>query len=161
MVEGPTAEGGDMAERLNIFELDPDATHAVLGLENYAANSGLERGLYELIKIRASQVNGCAYCLDMHLRDARADGEDQRRLDILSAWREAPSFFTARERAALGLTEAITLISEAGVPDEVWAAAKEEFTDEELVWVIMAVSVINVWNRMAIATHQALPPAPQ
>lgn len=149
-----------MAERLNIFELDPQATHAVLAMENYAKNSGLETSLYELIKIRASQLNGCAFCLDMHLRDARNEGEDQRRLDILSAWREAPSFFSPRERAALALTEAVTLISEAGVPDDVWNAAKQEFTDTELVHVLMSISVINVWNRLAIATHQALPEAP-
>lgn len=150
-----------MAERLNIFQTDPTATHAVLAMENYAKNSGLESDLYELIKIRASQLNGCAFCLDMHLRDARNAGEDQRRLDILAAWREAPDFFTPRERAALALTEAVTLISEAGVPEQVWNQAKEEFAPESLVHVLMAISVINVWNRLAIATHQALPNAPE
>ncbi len=149
-----------MAERLNIFQTDPKATHAVLAMESYAKNSGLDRGLYELIKIRASQLNGCAFCLDMHLRDARQAGEDQRRLDILSAWREAPDFFTPREQAALALTEAVTLISEAGVPEQVWNQAAGEFDSESLVHVLMAISVINVWNRLAIATHQALPNAP-
>jgi len=149
-----------MAERLNIFQTDPNAAHAVLAMENYAKNSGLEPGLYELIKIRASQLNGCAFCLDMHLRDARQAGEEQRRLDILSAWREAPAFFTPREQAALALTEAVTLISEAGVPEQVWSQAEAEFDSESLVHVLMAISVINVWNRLAIATHQALPNAP-
>jgi len=149
-----------MAERLNIFQTDPKATHAVLAMESYAKNSGLESSLYELIKIRASQLNGCAFCLDMHLRDAREAGEDQRRLDILSAWREAPDFFTPREQAALALTEAVTLISEAGVPEQVWSQAEAEFDSESLVHVLMAISVINVWNRLAIATHQALPNAP-
>jgi len=150
-----------MAERLNIFQTDPKATHAVLAMESYAKNSGLESSLYELIKIRASQLNGCAFCLDMHLRDARKAGEDQRRLDILSAWREAPDFFTPREQAALALTEAVTLISEAGVPEQVWNQAEGEFDSESLVHVLMAISVINVWNRLAIATHQALPNAPE
>lgn len=150
-----------MAERLNIFQTDPKATHAVLAMESYAKNSGLESSLYELIKIRASQLNGCAFCLDMHLRDAREAGEDQRRLDILSAWREAPDFFTPREQAALALTEAVTLISEAGVPEQVWNQAEGEFDSESLVHVLMAISVINVWNRLAIATHQALPNAPE
>ena len=149
-----------MAERLNIFQTDPNVAHAVLAMENYAKNSGLEPGLYELIKIRASQLNGCAFCLDMHLRDARQAGEEQRRLDILSAWREAPAFFTPREQAALALTEAVTLISEAGVPEQVWSQAEAEFDSESLVHVLMAISVINVWNRLAIATHQALPNAP-
>lgn len=146
-----------MEPRLDIFKQDPSAMRAVLGLEEYASTSGLENSLYELIKIRASQLNNCAYCLDMHLRDARAQGEEQRRLDVLSAWREAPSFFSTRERAALALTEAVTLISAHGVPDDVWAQAAKEFDENELVWVIMAISVINVWNRMAISTHQALP----
>ncbi|HLS01410.1 MAG TPA: carboxymuconolactone decarboxylase family protein [Beutenbergiaceae bacterium] len=146
-----------MSERIDIASLDPNAFKAVLGLEKYASNTGLEKSLYELIKIRASQINGCAYCLDMHQRDARDHGEDQRRLDILSAWREAPDFFTPRERAALAMTEAITLIRQDGVPDDVWQQAAREFSDEELVWVVMSVSVINVWNRMAISVHQALP----
>ncbi|MGH3262737.1 MAG: carboxymuconolactone decarboxylase family protein, partial [Trebonia sp.] len=109
------------------------------------------------IKIRASQINGCAHCLDMHHRDARAGGEDQRRLDVLSAWREAPSLFTAEERAALALTEAVTRIGEAGVPDEVWAEATRHFDDAGLVHLLMAIVTINVWNRLAVSTHQELP----
>lgn len=144
-------------ERLNIAATDRKAFRAVLGVENYVQNTGIDPFLYELVKIRASQVNNCAYCLDMHLRDARKLGEDQRRLDVLSAWREAPSFFTPRERAALALTEAVTLISQQGVPDAVWNGVKDQFSDEETVHLLMAINVINVWNRMAITTHQALP----
>lgn len=117
-----------MAQRLAVNDIDPTAYQAVLAMERYVRNSGLDKPLYELIKIRASQLNGCAYCLDMHHRDARAGGEDQRRLDVLSAWREAPGIYTERERAALALTEAVTLIGEDGVPDEVWADATRPLT---------------------------------
>ena len=113
-----------MSARLSVRDIDPTANEAVLALERYVRTSDLERALLELIKIRASQLNGCAFCLDMHLRDARAAGEDQRRLDVVSAWREAPQLYSARERAALALTEAVTLISRDGVPDEVWAEAQ-------------------------------------
>src|SRR5690242_15944576 len=104
-------------QRLSVNDVDPKAYQAVLGLERYVRNSALDPRLYELVKIRASQLNGCAFCLDMHARDARAQGEDQRRLDVLSAWREAPGLFTERERAALAFTEVVTRIGEAGVPD--------------------------------------------
>ena len=144
-------------ERLSVHDVDPAATQAVLGLEKYVRSSGLDTLLYELVKIRASQLNGCAYCLDMHNRDARAAGEDQRRLDILSAWREAPEFFSEREQAALALTEAVTLISKDGVPDDVWSRVTACFDDKEAVHLLMAAATINVWNRLAISTHQALP----
>ncbi len=147
---------GEFKERLNVYRVDPKATKAVLAMEKYVRSSGLEESLYELIKIRASQLNGCAYCLDMHTRDALAAGEDQRRINILSAWREAPGFFTGRERSALALTEAVTLIGEGGVPDSVWDAAASQFSEQELVHLLMAISVINVWNRLAVATHQSL-----
>lgn len=152
---------GSHDERLNIYAVDPNATRAVLELENYVSKSGIDPKLYELIKIRASQLNGCAYCLDMHATDAIKGGEDQRRINILSAWREAPTFFTTAERAALALTERVTLIGEEGVPDDVWAAAAAEFDDAGLVHVLMAISVINVWNRLAVATHQHLPGQPK
>ena len=144
-------------QRLAVGEVDPKAYEAVVGLERYVRTSGLDRGLYELIKIRASQLNGCAYCLDMHNRDARKAGEDQRRLDVLSAWREAPGLFTERERAAFALTEAVTLISVEGVPDDVWNAAAAQFDEPELAQLLMAIATINVWNRLAVSTHQALP----
>ena len=144
-------------QRLSVHDVDPKAYEAVLGLERYVRSSGLDKPLYELIKIRASQLNGCAYCLDMHNRDARAGGEDQRRLDVLSAWREAPELFTERERAALAFTEAVTLIGDNGVPDDVWDDARKHFDDAGVVHLLMAASVINVWNRLAISTHQQLP----
>lgn len=144
-------------QRLSVGDIDPAAYQAVLGLEGYVRGSGLDKRLYELIKIRASQLNNCAFCLDMHHREARAGGEDQRRLDVLSAWREAPDLYTAKERAALALTEAVTLIHRDGVPDAVWAAARDELDGAELVHVLMAIATINVWNRLAVSTHQALP----
>lgn len=144
-------------QRIDIHAIDPKAHKAVGAMEAYVRESGLEKELNELVKIRASQLNGCAFCLDMHLSDARKAGEDQRRLDVLSAWREAPGLFTPRERAALAFTEAVTLIGEAGVPDDVWAAVRAEFDDAGTVHLLMAVSVINVWNRLAVTTHQQLP----
>jgi len=144
-------------ERLSVHDVDPKATQAVLGLEKYVQSSGLDKRLYELVKIRASQLNGCAFCLDMHNRDARAGGEDQRRLDVLSAWREAPDLFTAPERAALAFTESVTLIADGGVPDDVWAEVREHFDEAGAVHLLMAAAVINVWNRLAVSTHQALP----
>ena len=144
-------------QRLDIHDVDPKARQAVFAMESYVRGSGLEPPLYELVKIRASQLNGCAFCLDMHLRDARAGGEDQRRLDVVSAWREAPELFTDRERAALALTEAVTRIGDAGVPDPVWADVTAQFDEAGTVHLLMAIAVINVWNRLAVATHQQLP----
>lgn|SRR5699024_8145246 len=149
-----------MSARLDYFSVDPEAGKAVLEMETYVRSSGLDTGLYELIKLRASQLNGCAFCLDMHARDARKNGEEQRRLDILVGWREARDFFTEAEQAALALTEAVTLIGEQGVPDEVWDAAAAQFSKEELVQVLLAIATINVWNRLAVATHQQLPEDP-
>lgn len=149
-----------MTERLSVKDVDPRAYQAVLGLEKYVRNSDLDKRLYELVKIRASQINGCAFCLDMHHRDARDGGEEQRRLDVLSAWREAPDLYSPKERAALALTEAVTLIHRDGVTDETWRAAREEFDETELVALLMAIAAINVWNRLAVSTHQELPALP-
>lgn len=146
-----------MNQRLSVQDIDPAAHQAVLGLEEYVRSGPLERPLRELIKIRASQLNGCAFCLDMHHRDARAAGEDQRRLDVLSAWREAPELYTARERAALMLTEAVTEIGRDGVPDDVWTGTREHFDETETVHLLMTIATINVWNRLAISTNQPLP----
>jgi len=146
-----------MGQRLSVQDIDPAAHQAVLGLEDYVRNTALDRPLSELIKIRASQLNGCAFCLDMHHRDARAAGEDQRRLDVLSAWREAPELYTARERAALTLTEAVTEIGRDGVSDDVWIGTREHFDETETVHLLMAIATINVWNRLAVSTHQQLP----
>lgn len=144
-------------QRLDIHGTHPDATRAVLAMESFVRQSGLDARLAELVKIRASQINGCAFCLDMHHRDARAHGEDQRRLDVVSAWREASQLFTDAERAALALAEAVTLIGEAGVPDDVWEQVTDEFSEADVVNLLMAIATINVWNRLAIATRQRLP----
>ncbi|HET6911237.1 MAG TPA: carboxymuconolactone decarboxylase family protein [Mycobacteriales bacterium] len=146
-----------MRARLDIHIVDPKAHQAVFAMERYVRDSGLDPRLYELVKIRASQLNGCAFCLDMHSRDARAAGEDQRRLDVLSAWREAPELFTARERAAFALAEAVTRIGDGGVPDPVWREVADQFDEPGIVHLLMAVATINVWNRLAVATHQELP----
>jgi AhpD family alkylhydroperoxidase len=120
------------------------------GLERYVRESGLEPALLELVKMRASQINGCAYCLDMHSKDARAAGETEQRLYVLNAWREAP-FYTERERAALAWTEALTLISENHVPDEIYNDVRQHFSEAELVDLSLAVVAINGWNRLAIS----------
>lgn len=147
-------------QRLSVHDVDPKAQEAVLGLERYVRCSGIDAKLYQLVKIRASQLNGCAYCLDMHNREARAGGEDQRRLDVLSAWREPPDLFTPAERAALAFTESVTLIADGGVPEPVWAEVTEHFDEAGVVHLLMAAAVINVWNRLAVSTHQALPQLP-
>jgi AhpD family alkylhydroperoxidase len=144
-------------QRLDFHGLDPQAPQAVLAMERYVRNSGLDPKLSELVNIRASQLNGCAFCLDVHSRDARKRGEDQQRLDILSAWRGAPELFTAAERAAFAFTEAVTQISDAGVPDSVWDDAAAQFDDAGVVQLLMAVATINVWNRLAVASRQQLP----
>lgn len=136
-------------ERINFKEIVPDAYQAMLTLESYVHQMGLEEALLELIKMRASQINGCAYCLDMHSKDARAAGETEQRLYLLSAWRESP-FYTSRERAALAWTEAVTLVSHTHVPDDVYQLAREQFSEVELVNLTMAVIAINGWNRLEI-----------
>jgi AhpD family alkylhydroperoxidase len=113
--------------------------------------SGIDHKLWELIKIRASQINGCAYCLDMHTKDARAMGETEQRLYMLNAWREAP-FYTEAERAAIALTEAVTKISDAGVPQELYEQVRKHFDEGQFVKLIMAINAINCWNRIAIST---------
>jgi AhpD family alkylhydroperoxidase len=139
-----------MQPRLNIQKVAPAAIHAMLELENYIRKSSrLEPSLLELIRMRASQINGCAYCLDMHSKDARAHGESEQRLYALNAWRETP-FFTDRERAALAWTEAVTLVSEDHVPDDVYEEVRQRFTEEELVNLTLAVVTINGWNRLSI-----------
>jgi AhpD family alkylhydroperoxidase len=134
----------------------------MLGLEKYIDECGLEASLQNLVKIRASQINGCAYCIDMHTKDARADGETEQRIFELNAWRETP-FYTDRERAALAWTEAVTLVSQTHVPDEVYEEARERFTEEELVNLTLVIATINAWNRLAISFRQVpgayLPPA--
>ena len=128
----------------------PAAYAAMLNLERYVRESGLEHPLLHLIKLRASQINGCAYCIDMHSKDARALGEDEQRLYAVSAWRETP-FFTPRERAALAWTEAVTLIAENGVQDELYHEVRQHFSEKELVDLTMALVAINGWNRISIS----------
>jgi len=128
----------------------PEGVQAMLHLEAVIRRSGLEAPLMELVKLRASQLNGCAFCLDMHSKDARAHGETEQRIYTLNAWREAP-FYTDRERAALAWTEAITNIQQGHAPDEVYAAAREQFSEQELVKLTFAITQINSWNRIAIA----------
>ena len=148
-----TAQG----QRLSMAVIDPAAHEAVLGMERYVRAGDLEPALLELVKIRASQINGCAFCLDMHNRDAREKGEAQRRLDVLAGWHEVPALFTERERAALALTEAVTRIADAGVPDDVWDLVTQYFSEKEIARLLMAVATINVWNRLAVSTRQKLP----
>jgi AhpD family alkylhydroperoxidase len=125
------------------------------GLEQYVIHSGLERSLLELVKMRASQLNGCAYCLDMHTKDARAGGETEQRIYLLSTWQEAP-FYTPRERAALAWTEAVTEIAADGVGDAIYESVCAEFNDKEIVDLTMAVIAINGWNRLAITFRSAV-----
>lgn len=124
----------------------------MIGLEKYIAQCGLEPGLIHLLKMRASQINGCAYCIDMHSIDARAGGETEQRLYALDAWRETP-FFSEKERAALAWTEAITLVSETHVPDEVFEEVKKYFSEKEIIDLTVVATIINMWNRIAIATR--------
>ena len=138
-----------MSARLNPFTASPAGIKAALGLQNYVNNCGLEHSLKELVKMRASKINGCAFCLDMHSKDARKAGESEARLYMLSAWRES-SLYTARERAALAFTEALTVVSEAGVPDDVHIELMQHFTEKEAVDLSIAIGIINVWNRVNV-----------
>jgi AhpD family alkylhydroperoxidase len=138
-----------MAERMNYAKAFPEGLHVMSMMERTIRASGLEASLLDLVKTRASQMNGCAFCIDMHTKDARAAGETEQRLYALSAWRETP-FFTQRERAALVWTEALTNIQQGHAPDEVYAEARTEFSEEELVRLTLAITQINAWNRIAI-----------
>ena len=126
------------------------AMQGMYGLQLAVERSGLERSLLELVKMRASQINGCAYCIDMHAKDARARGESEQRLYLLNAWQESP-FYSERERAALAWTEAVTLVAEGHVPDAVYEEARRHFSDDELVDLTLAVAAINGWNRLNVA----------
>ncbi|GAA3992217.1 carboxymuconolactone decarboxylase family protein [Comamonas faecalis] len=138
-----------MAQRINYPQVSPGAFKAMLGLEQYVRGCGLEHSLLELVKTRVSQINGCAYCLDMHTKDARAAGETEQRLYVLPAWRET-SFYTPRERAALAWAEAVTQLGPHGVPDEVYDEVRQQFDEKSLVDLTLAVIGINGWNRFAI-----------
>jgi len=131
-------------------KVSQEALQALYGMEQYVRKSGLETKLLELVRMRASQINGCAFCIDMHSKDARAEGETEQRLYGLNAWRETP-FYTDRERAALEWTESVTLVSRDQVPDEVYESVRRQFSEAELVNLTLAVIAINSWNRLAIA----------
>ena len=139
-----------MEQRINAFEKGQGAFKAMLGISAYLAKSSLEKKLLELIEYRVSQINGCAYCLDMHSKDLRHDGETEQRIYMISAWRET-DLFTDRERAALLWAESVTLLNEGHVPDEVFEEVRKEFSEEELIDLTLAVASINSWNRLNIA----------
>lgn len=144
-----------MSQRIQLAKADPAAFQAMLGLEKYLSQSGLDKKLYELIKIRASQINGCAYCINMHTRDAMKIGETPQRIFLLDAWRET-KLFTPKERAVLELTEKVTLIAGGPISDEVYHEAKSHLTDQELAAVLMAIATINAWNRFGITLENEL-----
>ena len=145
-----------MEPRLFPHKLAPGIMKAMIELEKTVAASGLEYSLYELVRIRASQINGCAYCIHMHTLDARRAGETEERIYLVSAWRESP-LFTPRERAALAWAESLTLVARTGAPDEDFEALRGHFTQEEIVALSMAINTINLWNRIAVGFRSVHP----
>ncbi|UQZ83526.1 Carboxymuconolactone decarboxylase family protein [Paenibacillus konkukensis] len=141
-----------MKTRFNMYQVNPEAYQAMLGLEKYTAGTTIDKKLKELIKIRASQLNSCAFCIDMHTRDAREMGETEQRIYALNAWRETP-YFSDEERAVLALTESITLVAETHVPDEVFEEMQRFFTDKQISEIIMQIVTINAWNRIGVSTR--------
>jgi AhpD family alkylhydroperoxidase len=138
-----------MKPRMNFYQAAPDTIKALNALETHIQSTGLEKSLIELVKIRASQINGCAFCINMHTEDARKRGETEQRIYLLNAWRESP-LYTERERAALAWTESVTLITETHAPDDVYAQVRAQFSEEETVNLTMLIATINAWNRLAI-----------
>jgi AhpD family alkylhydroperoxidase len=141
-----------MNARIDLMHVNPGVVHAMLGLERQVRQAGLDEKLLDLVRMRASQINRCAYCLDMHSKDARAAGETEQRLYGLEAWRETP-YYSARERAALEWTEALTLVNETGVPDEVYERVRAQFPENDLVHLSLAIVAINGWNRLNVAAR--------
>lgn len=141
-----------MEQRFNYFKAAPEAYKALSGVEAYLHGCGLEAGLLHLVKLRASQINGCAFCLDMHSKDLRAIGETEQRLYTLDAWRECP-WYTDRERAALAWTEALTLVTQGHVPDAVYEEVRKHFDEKALSDLSVAITTINSWNRLCIAAR--------
>ena len=139
-----------MERRIDYARVSPGAVHAMLGLENHLAESGLEPKLMNLVKLRASQINGCAYCIDMHWKDLRGEGENEQRLYGLDAWAESP-YYTDRERAALAWTEAVTRVADGHVPDAVFEEARRHFSEAEIADLTLCIVAINGWNRLNIA----------
>ena len=145
-----------MTSRLNPYKAAPEAMKALVALENYVQQSGLDHSLIDLVKTRASQINGCAYCIHMHTSEARTRGETEERLYQLDAWHESP-LYSERERAALAWTEAVTLVSETHIPDVVYDRARQHFSETELANLTLCVTAINPWNRIAISFRAAHP----
>ena len=145
-----------MKSRMNYYQAAPDTIKALVAVEDQIKASGLELSLIELLKTRASQINGCAFCINMHTQDARKQGETEQRLYLLNAWRESP-LYTDRERAALAWTESVTLISETRAPDDVYEQVRSQFSDAETVNLTMLIGAINAWNRIAIAFRAVHP----
>jgi AhpD family alkylhydroperoxidase len=145
-----------MKQRFDYRKVSPKAVEALSGLQSYVENCGLEHSLIELVKLRASQINGCAYCVDLHTRDARKAGESEARLYAVAVWPESP-FFTPRERAALAWCEAVTLVAKDHVPDAVYEEARRHFSEKELVDLTFAVVAINGWNRVAVSARKEVP----
>lgn len=141
-----------MEKRINILETEPAAAKAMYGLEAYIQQSELQKTHKELIKLRASQINGCAFCIDMHTKDALKNGETIQRIVLLNAWREVNDLYTKEERVILALTEAVTLIHQGGIPAELYREASEMFEEQYLAQLIMAIATINSWNRIAISS---------
>jgi AhpD family alkylhydroperoxidase len=141
-----------MNARIDLMQVNPGILKAMFGLERQVRQSGLAHRLLDLVRMRASQINRCAYCLDMHSKDARADGETEQRLYGLEAWREAP-YYSDRERAALEWTEAVTLVAETGVPDDVYERVREQFSAAEIAELTLAIVAINGWNRLNVAAR--------
>ncbi|TKC12914.1 carboxymuconolactone decarboxylase family protein [Pedobacter polaris] len=142
-----------MEKRINVGQVEPEAYKALVGLETYLAATTINKTHKELIKIRASQINGCVFCINMHTTDARKHGETEQRIYLLNAWREVANLYTEEERAILALTEEMTLIANGGVSDETYQKAKLFFDDNQLAQLMIAIIAINAWNRMAIATQ--------
>ena len=141
-----------MKARIDLMHVNPGVVHAMLGLERQVRQANFDSRLLDLVRMRASQINRCAYCLDMHSKDARAAGETEQRLYSLDAWRETP-YYSERERAALEWTEALTRVSETGVPDDVYDRVRAQFSEDELVHLSLAIVAINGWNRLNIAAR--------
>ena len=141
-----------MQPRLKYYQAVPDGYRALRDLEAYVDGCGLEESLLNLIKLRASQINHCAFCVDMHWKDARAAGESEERLYMLDAWRES-GVYSERERAALAWTEALTLVAETQAPDDAWEAVRTQFSDKELADLSLAIAPINVWNRLNVGVR--------
>ncbi len=143
-----------MEKRIKIFEAEPQALKAMFTLEGYLAKAEISRSWKELIKIRASQINNCAFCIDMHTKDAVKNGENPQRIFIISAWREATQFFSEEEQVVLAMTEEITLIHQKGLSSETYQRASNIFSENQIAQIIMTIVTINAWNRIAVSTHQ-------